>query len=151
MSLQNPNNKMSKSAVNPRSRILITAPEHEIRERLRTAVTDSINTVTYEPEARPGVANLLELWSQCDPSGRSPEQLADALASEGANLGQLKSLVGDAVAAELAGVRDRYFETLGRRGGSWLALMEQEGAWKARNNAEETMRMVRDVVGLGGL
>ncbi|KAH6661275.1 tryptophanyl-tRNA synthetase [Truncatella angustata] len=149
MSLQNPNNKMSKSAPNHRSRILITASPDEIRSRIKGAVTDSENIVSYNPVSRPGVANLLELWSQCDPEGRTPAALAADC--ENLGLGDLKKRVGDAIVKELEGVRVRYEEILDRSGGRWVEQIQLEGAQKARDNAAETMRMVRDVVGLAGM
>lgn len=148
MSLTNPLKKMSKSSPNHRSRILITSEESEIRQRLRGAVTDSQYAVTYDPEERPGVANLLDLLSQCDPAARDPQDWARRLAAEGANLGDLKQAAADAVARELAGVRERYLDFLARKGGRWLEEVEELGAEAARDSAAETMRMVRDVVGL---
>jgi tryptophanyl-tRNA synthetase len=148
MSLVNPNNKMSKSAPNHRSRILITSPPDEIRSRIWHATTDSINVATYDPETRPGVSNLLEIWSQCDAEGRSPADLAGTLA--GSSLGDLKKQVGEAVVKELEGVKERYEELLARKGGKWIEEIQADGAEKARANAAETMRMVRDVVGLAG-
>ncbi|KAI1454963.1 tryptophanyl-tRNA synthetase [Annulohypoxylon moriforme] len=165
MSLVNPTNKMSKSTPNHRSRILLTSTESEIRARIAGAVTDSQNEVTYEPDRRPGVANLLSLLSQCGPPPTTttttttsingstskrrytPEELADQLA--GHSLKELKSAVADAVVAELAGVRERYDEFLYRKGGKWIDEIEAEGAEAARKNAEATMRLVRHAVGLG--
>lgn len=149
MSLTNPLNKMSKSAPKNRSRILITAEPSEIRSRIKGAVTDSIEAVTWDPENRPGVANLLELLSQCDKARRSPEQLVENL--KDSSLGGLKRAVADAVVKELEGVRERYWEALDRKGGNWITEVQEEGAEKARENARETMRMVRDVVGLSTL
>ncbi|KAK8003195.1 hypothetical protein PG989_002914 [Apiospora arundinis] len=147
MSLINPHKKMSKSSPNHRSRILITSDEDEIRNRVRGAVTDSHNAVTYDPEERPGVANLLDLLSQCDPEAREPEEWARHLDAENANLGDLKKAAGDAVVRELAGVRERYLDFLNRKGGRWVKEIEEEGAEAARESAAETMRMVREVVG----
>ncbi|KAF3010153.1 Tryptophan--tRNA ligase, mitochondrial [Neopestalotiopsis sp. 37M] len=148
MSLQNPKNKMSKSATNHRSRILVTASPDEIRSRIKGAVTDAHNSVSYDPEARPGVANLLELWSQCDPQGRSPLRLAADC--QGMGLGDLKRQVGDAIVGELEGIGERYEEILDRRAGQWVEQIQAAGAERARRNADETMRMVRDAVGLAG-
>ncbi|KAK8012312.1 tryptophanyl-tRNA synthetase [Apiospora marii] len=148
MSLTNPLKKMSKSSPNHRSRILITSEETEIRRRLRGAVTDSQNAVTYDPVERPGVANLLDLLSQCDPEGREPQDWARSLAAGGAGLGDLKQAAADAVVRELAGVSERYRDFLERKGGRWLEEVEEVGAEAARDSAAETMRMVRDVVGL---
>lgn len=155
MSLVNPLNKMSKSALNHRSRILITAPPDEIRQRVMGAVTDSLNVVTYEPTRRPGVANLLEILSQCtttiSPEDGSvvratPAELAEELS--GLTLGDLKREVVKAVTQELAGIRDRFDDVLNRAGGKYLDGIQAEGAEKARQNAAETMRIVRDAVGL---
>ncbi|KAI0603258.1 tryptophanyl-tRNA synthetase [Biscogniauxia sp. FL1348] len=170
MSLTNPNNKMSKSALNERSRILITAEEREIRQRIMGAVTDMEPNVSWAPWRRPGVANLLELLAQCRGRGRHHHQqqeeeeggsrdaeaemkhspaakkLADEF--EGASLKVLKESVADAVVAELAGVRDRFREVLGRRDGAYVDEVEAMGAAEARKSAEDTMRMVRRVVGL---
>lgn len=148
MSLQNPKNKMSKSAPNHRSRILITASPEEIRSRIKGAVTDAHNSVSYDPEGRPGVANLLELWSQCDPKRRPPALLAADCAGMG--LGDLKQQVGEAIVAELDGIKVRYEDILDRRAGQWVEQIQAEGAERARRNADETMRMVRDAVGLAG-
>ncbi|KAI0400954.1 hypothetical protein F4802DRAFT_609719 [Xylaria palmicola] len=154
MSLRDPLQKMSKSSPNEKSRILLTATAREIEQRIAGAVTDNINAVTYDPVVRPGVANLLEIATQCGGDGpgatataTTPAALADAM--HGATLGDLKAHVARAVVRELAGVRERYQELLARRGGKYLTEVEAAGADVAARNAEETMRFVRDAVGLG--
>ncbi|KAI0976031.1 tryptophanyl-tRNA synthetase [Xylaria arbuscula] len=149
MSLRNPLKKMSKSSANERSRILITSTPEDIRQRIGTAVTDSLNTVTYEPNERPGVANLIELIAQCSPEPTTPADVEDSLM--GAKLGDLKARCIEAVTAELSGVRERYMELLERQGGKYLDEIEAAGAEIARRNAEETMRLVRSAVGLAPL
>ncbi|TGJ85587.1 hypothetical protein E0Z10_g3137 [Xylaria hypoxylon] len=149
MSLRDPSQKMSKSSPNVRSRILITSTPNEIRQRIMSAVTDNTNAVTYEPNDRPGVANLLELTAQCSPNPTTPADVADLLM--GGTLGDLKNACAEAVTAELRGIRDRYTELLERQGGKYLVDIEAAGAEVARRNAEETMRLVRDVVGLASL
>ncbi|KAI3336569.1 tryptophanyl-tRNA synthetase [Xylariaceae sp. AK1471] len=149
MSLQNPHQKMSKSSPNERSRILITSSPKEIQKRIMSAVTDSLNAVTYEPENRPGVANLLELLAQCSAEPTTPADVADSLM--GAKLGDLKARCAEAVTAELNGIRERYIDLLERQGGKYLDDIEAAGAEVARKNAEETMRLVRSAVGLASL
>lgn len=62
MSLQAPTRKMSKSDPAARSRIHLTDPTDVIQRTLRAAVTDSVpGPLTYDREARPGVANLFDL------------------------------------------------------------------------------------------
>lgn len=153
MSLTNPHKKMSKTPwADHRSRILITAPASEIEQRLRGAVTDVVNAVSYDPDARPGVANLLDLLAQCAPGPyRAPEDWAHEFARQGASLGDLKRAVADAVVRELEGVRERFREINDHKGGKWLEEVQEEGAEKARASAAETMRLVRDAVGLAPL
>lgn len=64
MSLIDPNKKMSKSDSNDRSRINMTDSKDQIADKIRRAVTDSEgHSITYQPERRKGLANLLRLYS----------------------------------------------------------------------------------------
>ncbi|KAI0526339.1 hypothetical protein F5B22DRAFT_632846 [Xylaria bambusicola] len=146
MSLRDAREKMSKSATSEKSRILITSTPREIEQRIQQTVTDNLNTVTYEPDYRPGVANLLEITAQCSSEPTTPEAVADSLM--GAKLSDLKARCIEAVTAELSGILERYTELLEREGGKYLDDIEAAGAEAARQNAEETMRLVREAVGL---
>ncbi|KAI1074085.1 hypothetical protein F5B20DRAFT_574334 [Whalleya microplaca] len=149
MSLTNPEKKMSKSDANHRSRINITAEPDEIRRRIKAAKTDLYNRVTYDPVARPGVSSLLELLTQCGPTEGTPiEELVQEF--EGLEIKAMKEKVADSIVSELDGVRDRYNEVLTKKGGKYLMEIEAAGAEVARRNAEDTMRLVREAVGLGG-
>lgn len=149
MSLTNPTKKMSKSDANPKSRILITDDHDQIAAKLRTAVTDSIDGVSYEPETRPGVSNLVEIMFHMGGSELAPgaPQNCDELAKEceGLSMRALKERVTDVVDAGLAPVRERYYELM--QDESALDEIKEEGAKKARESAERTMRMVRDAIG----
>lgn len=149
MSLTNPTKKMSKSDANPKSRILITDDRDAIAAKLRTAVTDSIEGVSYEPETRPGVSNLVEIMFHMgagEPASGAPQN-CDELAKEceGLSMRALKERVTDVVDAGLAPVRERYYELM--QDESALDEIKEEGAKKARESAERTMRMVRDAIG----
>lgn len=149
MSLRDPHQKMSKSSPNINSRILLTDTAEEIRKKIMGAVTDSLGGgVQYDRGARAGVANLLSLLSAFDTEGRTPTQLADPGAFGGRGRGELKLAVVDAVVRGLDGVRDRYLELLARDGGRYLDEVALQGALKARESAEKTMRIVREAVGL---
>ena len=56
---------MSKSAPDQNSRILLTDPSDRIKAKIRGAVTDSTVGITYDPEGRPGAANLLTILAAC--------------------------------------------------------------------------------------
>lgn len=146
MSLQEPHLKMSKSHTDPRSRILITDRPEEIRQKLMAARTDSINAVSYDPETRPAVSNLLHLLSHVDPQGRSPQDLAAVYANLG--LGQFKKTVAEAVSSRLEPIRKRYEKVMQEDDGAFLDHVERKGAEKARESANATMAIVREAVGL---
>jgi tryptophanyl-tRNA synthetase len=61
MSLQEPTKKMSKSDPNEKATIFLTDSDAEIRNKIKRAVTDSGTDITYDTEARPGIANLMTL------------------------------------------------------------------------------------------
>ncbi|KZL65124.1 tryptophanyl-tRNA synthetase [Colletotrichum tofieldiae] len=146
MSLQQPNQKMSKSATDPRSRILITDTPEEIHQKIMSARTDSSNHVSYDPINRPGVSNLMEILSMFDAQGRTPSQLAKTLSQ--ASLKDLKQTVSAVVVQGLDGIRERYFHFLSADEGKYLDAVEAQGAKKARLSAEETMAVVREATGL---
>ncbi|KAJ4439141.1 hypothetical protein ANN_15098 [Periplaneta americana] len=62
-SLRDPSKKMSKSDQDPRSRIEITDTPEDLLEKCKKAVTDFTSEVTFDPEKRPGVANLITIHS----------------------------------------------------------------------------------------
>jgi tryptophanyl-tRNA synthetase len=136
---------MSKSSLNPLSRILITDPPSTIQKKIFSALTDGKNAVSYNPIRRPGVSNLLTILSHFDTERRSPEELGQVHARLG--LKAFKTLVADAIVEGLEPVRRRYEEVVAE-GGGFLDEVEKRGARVARENAEETMVLVREAVGL---
>ncbi|KAI6382904.1 hypothetical protein MCOR25_000419 [Pyricularia grisea] len=149
MSLREPTQKMSKSHPDPRSRIILTDSADEIRARIKTAVTDSLYNVDYDPVGRPAVANLFELLSTFGKTGMDAAQLGGKGGPfYGAPIQELKQAVADAVIEGLAGIRERYLEILAKDDGKYLDKVALEGAVKARANAEKTMEVVRAAIGL---
>lgn len=148
MSLQNPTQKMSKSHKSQWSRILITDTPEEVNKKIMSAVTDSSNFVSYDPAARPGVANLLRLLSCFDESQRTPEQLASELSSANAGLGMLKKRVSESIIIAMGGIRERYLRLLAEDDGGLIDHVAAEGARKARIRAQETLGIVREAIGL---
>jgi tryptophanyl-tRNA synthetase len=146
MSLQEPHLKMSKSHQDPRSRILVTDSPEEISRKVKAALTDSLNSVSYDPLARPGVSNLLQLLSYFDYSCRSADELGKEHAAM--SLGKLKALVSESISASLADIRTRYNQFMVEDNGRYLDYVEAKGAAKARASAEVTMVSVRKAVGL---
>lgn len=145
MSLQEPHLKMSKSHKDPRSRILLTDRPDEISQKIRSALTDSANAVSYDPISRPGVSNLLQLLSYFSDPPNSPEELGKKYA--GLNLGKFKAVVSQTISTALAGIRYRYAEIMAEDGGRYLDHVEAEGAKRARASAEATMAIVKNAIG----
>ncbi|KAI5208716.1 putative tryptophanyl-tRNA synthetase [Aureobasidium subglaciale] len=147
MALDKPTNKMSKSAPNPKSRILITDSSSTISKKLRVALTDSIEGVTYDPSSRPGVSNLIEIAFNLDSSNHGAASPAEyAKEFEGLSLKALKDKVAEIVDDHLMPIRSR-FEEIIRGDGKILQEAAQIGAEKARKSAESTMQLVRHAVG----
>ncbi|OJD38893.1 tryptophan-trna ligase [Diplodia corticola] len=145
MSLAAPTKKMSKSDPNPKSRILITDDRDAIAKKLRAAVTDSVDGVSYDPETRPGVSNLVEIMFHLGAGGDGVDCDGLARECEGLSMRALKERAVEVVDARLAPVRERYRELILDEAA--LDEVGEEGARKARESAERTMRMVRDAVG----
>ncbi|KAI9646940.1 Tryptophan--tRNA ligase, mitochondrial [Ciborinia camelliae] len=147
MSLQNPTQKMSKSHPSPLSRILLTDSPDAVTKKISSALTDHRNTVSYSPAERPGVANLLTLWSSFDTQfpKRTAGQLATECKGKSLTLRDLKRETTDAVNAGLEGIRKGYERVLGDEG--YVEEVARKGGIKARENAEETMVKVREAVG----
>lgn len=146
MSLSDPKTKMSKSDKSERSRILIIDTPAEIQAKVALALTDSLPGISYNAAARPGIANLLVMFSIFDEQQRSPVQLAEEYSE--VHPRQFKALVSDAVIQGLKGIRSRYLELLSTAQEAYLDKVEAEGTRKARQSAGETMDAVRSAVGL---
>lgn len=146
MSLKQPHLKMSKSHPDPKSRILLTDTPEEIRQKIKLAMTDSEPGVSYDPDGRPGVSNLLEILSHLDEEGRSPEILAREC--ESLSLRQFKERVSERVILSLTGLKDAYDRILLKEGEAYIDYVAEKGAEKARKSAEETMALVREAVGI---
>ncbi|KAF8191646.1 hypothetical protein K438DRAFT_1675749 [Mycena galopus ATCC 62051] len=143
LSLKDPSAKMSKSAHDPASRILLTDSAAQIASKVRAAVTDSITTgVTYDPAARPGTSNLLTILAAC----ADEDVHAVATRCSGMSHGELKAEVASAVEALVAGPRAEFQRIRGDVG--YLDQVAQEGAAAAREQSAQTMVQVRARVGL---
>jgi len=142
MDLQHPTAKMSKSSESPQGTVTLLDSPAAITKRIRAAVTDSGTDVRFDPAAKPGVSNLLQMLAAT--TGRTVEAVAAEQA--GAGYGALKQTVADAVVAFLAPLQDRYTELAGDP--SRLDAALRAGAAKADAIASAVLARVRDAVGL---
>ncbi len=142
LSLRDVTAKMSKSAIDPNSRILLTDSYETIIKRIRSAVTDSISGITFDPVDRPGTSNLLTILSAC--TGEAPAVLAERYA--GSNHGALKKDVAEAVEEALREPRAEFVRLSKDR--TFLTQVARDGAEKAQEYSDKTIREVRRRVGL---
>jgi tryptophanyl-tRNA synthetase len=142
MSLQEPSKKMSKSDPNPKSFVSILDPLKKIQKKIKGAVTDSGTEIIYDPENRPGISNLLTIYSAF--SGKDVEELVREY--EGKMYGHLKVDLADLVCSTLAPVQERYQQLMD----DWSELerLMQKGAEVAAQRANQTVEQVYAAVGL---
>ena len=139
MSLSDPTVKMSKS--DPKGDVFLKDEPAVIRKKIMSAVTDSGSEVKYDVENKPGISNLLTIYSAMkDISIEEAEKIF-----EGSRYGEFKKAVADAVLEELEPFQARYREILANK--SYEKVLE-EGAEKARKIANQTLVRVQKAVGL---
>lgn len=133
---------MSKSNPDPKTRIMLTDTPAVMRDKLRTAVTDSQTEITYDPRNRPGVSNLLDIIAGV--TDTQPEQLVKSF--EGKSMKALKTTAADALEPVLRDFQDKFARL--KVDPSYLDAVERQGRQKAEEKAEETMLRVRSAIGL---
>jgi tryptophanyl-tRNA synthetase len=141
MSLQDPAAKMSKSDPDPNGVLFLLDKPAELKAKIRRAVTDSGDSIAYDPERRPGVSNLMTLFRAA--TGESFASLESRFAGRG--YGAFKEELGEALAAWLAPLQARAEELLGDKAG--LEEVLRQGAEKARARAARMLAKVQRKVG----
>jgi tryptophanyl-tRNA synthetase len=142
MDLQDPTSKMSTTAASDAGVIRVLDDPDVITKKVKSAVTDSGSEVVRAPD-KPGVTNLIEILSVL--RGVEPEAVEREF--DGSGYGGFKQAVADEVVAYLTPVRERYDELRADEDG--LNNVLAAGAEKAAAIASETMRTVRDRMGVG--
>ncbi|MGX8906893.1 tryptophan--tRNA ligase [Streptomyces netropsis] len=140
MDLQDPTSKMGKSHAETAGIVYLLDEAEVVRKKVMRAVTDSGRDVTYDREAQPGVANLLEMLAAC--TGGKPAELAEEYTAYGA----LKKDTADAVVELLRPVRRRHAELCANPG--YVDGVLREGAERARGLARPTVDAAYAAVGL---
>jgi tryptophanyl-tRNA synthetase len=140
MDLQDPTRKMSKSVSSPLGTLLVLDPPEEIERKVRKAVTDTDGEVRFDPVAKPGLANLLELLAVA--TNRTPAEAAESYQ----RYGDLKRDLADALVELLRPIQKRRSE-LAADPGAVTSLLAH-GAEKAGAIASVTYRRAADAIGL---
>ena len=142
MDLQEPTGKMSKSTSSDKGLISLLDDPKRIAKKIRSAVTDTDGEIRYDPETKPGVANLLSIHSTL--SGRA---IADLVAEfDGRGYGDLKKEVADVVVTAVEPYQQRMAELMGDP--AELDRILAKGAARASEVAAATRARVYERVGL---
>ncbi|MEO3946838.1 tryptophan--tRNA ligase [Gorillibacterium sp. CAU 1737] len=141
MSLDDPTKKMSKSNPNKSSYILMLDDAATIRKKFSRAVTDSEMSVRYDPENKPAVSNLLEVYSVF--SGEEIPVIEKRY--EGQGYGGFKKELAEVVIAKLEPIQKTFHEIIDSEE---LLTILKDGAERAAAIADETVRKAKTAMGI---
>lgn len=141
MALDNPEKKMSKSAESEASRIAILEKPEVFKKKIMRAVTDTENEIRFDPENKPGISNLLTIYSLF------ADEPVEALVNryQGRGYGDLKKDLVEVMTDKLGKIQQRYEELNDE---AELDKILQAGAEKAAEIAEKTCKRVKEAMGL---
>lgn len=139
--LADPTRKMSKSARDSAGVVFVLDTPDIIGRKVRRAVTDGESTVDYEPERRPGLANLLEILAACK------ETTPAVAAAECSSYGELKAAVTEAVVETLRPIRETAGELLADP--AELDRIRKAGADRAIGRGEHRLQSALRLIGAG--
>ncbi len=142
MSLDDPTAKMSKSAENDHSRISLLDTESKIKKSIMRATTDSEGSIRFDLEEKPGISNLLNIYSAF--SGKAVKDLEKEY--EGSGYGTFKKDLVEVTVESLRPIQERYGEI---RESEELIHILRDGAERANAIAEPVIQRVKETFGLG--
>lgn len=142
MSLQDPMKKMSKSDPNPKGFIALLDEPKVIEKKIKSAVTDSDGIVKYDVQNKPGISNLISIYSIL--GNISVEDIEQKY--EGKGYGDFKADLAQVVVNALKPIQDKYNELINSKE---LDDILDEGAEKANKTANKMLRKMNNAMGLG--
>lgn len=140
MSLSDPEKKMSKSAEDEMGRINLLDTPEIVKKKIMRAVTDSENSIYYDPDKKPGLSNLLTLMSV--QTGRSIEEIAAEY--DGKGYGLLKKDLVEVTVNTLKEIQDKYYGLSQDE----IKRVLSDGAARAETIATKTLQKVQQKMGL---
>ena len=141
MSLASPESKMSKSDKDQNGCVYMLEKPEDILRKFKKAVTDSEACVRYDPKEKPGVSNLMQIYSAC--TGRGFDAIESEFAGHG--YGDFKTAVGESVVELLRPIREETERLLADK--AYLESVYRAGAEKAAHVANRTRSKVYKKVG----
>lgn len=141
MALDEPTNKMSKSAENIHSRISLLDPPNKVKKSIMKATTDSDGEIKYDVENKPGISNLLTIYSVF-----SNMEIKDIESKySGCGYGQIKKDLVEIVNDSLTEIQRNYNDI---RESQELIEILKDGTERAQYIANRTMKRVKDRLGI---
>lgn len=142
MSLQEPTKKMSKSDSNTKGFISLLDPPNTVAKKIKSAVTDSDGIVKYDKENKPGISNLLSIYSIF-----TSKPIAELEAMyEGKGYGDFKSDLADVMVEFITPFQEKYEYYMNSEE---LDRILDEGAEKARKKSFKMLKKMENAMGLG--
>lgn len=142
MSLSDPTTKMSKSDPNVKSRINLLDDDNIIKKRINSAVTDSDATFVFDKENKPGLANLITIYSAF--SDLSIEAVVERY--QASTYQQFKADLGELIVEQLRPIKARYHELINSKE---LDNILDEGAAYATKLSNKKVAKFNHKLGLG--
>ncbi|MBS4212146.1 MULTISPECIES: tryptophan--tRNA ligase [Neobacillus] len=142
MSLQDPTRKMSKSDPNQKAFLALLDDPKQIEKKIKSAVTDSEGIVKYDKENKPGISNLLSIYSIL---GNMTIAELEVM-YHGKGYGDFKGDLADVVIKAFKPIQDKYYELMES---TELDEILDLGAEKANKVASKTLKKMENAMGLG--
>ena len=141
MDLVDPTKKMSKSSDNPKGIIYLLDEEKVIRKKIMSATTDSEMSIKYDVENKPGISNLISIYSCL--TDLSINEIEEKY--KDSNYGTFKKDVADIVVSTLLPIQNKYYELLNSEE---LDKILNDGMIKTTNIAKKKYEELKQLVGL---
>jgi len=141
MDLQTPTNKMSKSEIEDGGCVSLLDKPEDIMRSFKRAVTDSEKSIHFDQKNKPGISNLIQIYSIC--TGKDFKEIESEF--DGKGYGDFKPVVGEAVVELLRPIREEAQKLLADK--AYLESVFKNGAEKASYAANKTLRKVYKKIG----
>ena len=142
MDLQTPDKKMSKSSENQKGVIRLLDDINIIRKKIMSATTDSEMLVKFDPENKPGISNLINIYSSL--TNKSIEEIENEF--KDSNYGNFKTKVADVVVETLSNIQNKYNDIINS---TYLDEILDKGIEKNIEISSEFYKKMKKIIGLG--
>ena len=141
MDLQTPDKKMSKSSENQKGVIRLLDDLNIVRKKIMSATTDSEMLVKFDPENKPGISNLINIYSSL--TNKSIEEIENEF--KDSNYGNFKTKVADVVVETLSNIQNRYNDIINSE---YLDEILDKGIEKNIAISSEFYKKMKKIIGL---